>query len=257
MTYAADAFRGRVVLVTGGAQGIGLAIAAAFARLGAAVVIADRQEQKSRDSAARLRGEGLRVDAVACDLAEPESAAALVDTTTQLHGRLDVLVHNAAYFPLTPFSEIDAPLLQRTLGVNLMAPFFLARAARPWMRGGGRILVTSSVTGPRVAYPGLAHYAASKAGVNGFIRAAALELAADGITVNGVEPGMIRTPAMDNLGDKEVSQAIAAAVPLGRLGEPEEIAGAMLFLASPAAAYITGQTLVVDGGALLPEATLR
>ncbi|MGK8931895.1 SDR family oxidoreductase [Pluralibacter gergoviae] len=257
MTYAADAFRGRVVLVTGGAQGIGLAIATAFARLGAAVVIADRQEQKSQDSAARLRGEGLRVDAVACDLAEPESAAALVDTTTQLHGRLDVLVHNAAYFPLTPFSEIDAPLLQRTLGVNLMAPFFLARAARPWMRGGGRILVTSSVTGPRVAYPGLGHYAASKAGVNGFIRAAALELAADGITVNGVEPGMIRTPAMDNLGDKEVSQAIAAAVPLGRLGEPEEIAGAMLFLASPAAAYITGQTLVVDGGALLPEATLR
>ncbi|RTF61480.1 SDR family oxidoreductase, partial [Serratia marcescens] len=108
-------------------------------------------------------------------------------------------------------------------------------------------------TGPRVAYPGLAHYAASKAGVNGFIRAAALELAAENIRVNGVEPGMIRTPAMANLGDAQVNQAIAAAVPLGRLGEPEDIAAAMVFLASPAAAYITGQTLVVDGGALLPE----
>lgn len=120
--------------------------------------------------------------------------------------------------------------------------------------GGGRILVTSSVTGPRVAYPGLAHYAASKAGVNGFIRAAALELACEGITVNGVEPGMIRTPAMANLGGEALNQAIAAAVPLGRLGEPEDIAAAMVFLASPAAGYITGQTLVVDGGALLPEA---
>ncbi|HHR1356181.1 TPA: SDR family oxidoreductase, partial [Serratia marcescens] len=125
----------------------------------------------------------------------------------------------------------------------------------PWMRhrGGGCLLVTSSVTGPRVAYPGLAHYAASKAGVNGFIRAAALELAAEKIRVNGVEPGMIRTPAMANLGDAQVNQAIAASVPLGRLGEPEDIAAAMVFLASPAAAYITGQTLVVDGGALLPE----
>ncbi|WP_440511844.1 SDR family oxidoreductase, partial [Serratia sarumanii] len=156
---------------------------------------------------------------------------------------------------LTPFAAIDAALLQRTLSVNLMAPFFLAQAALPWMRrrGGGCLLVTSSVTGPRVAYPGLAHYAASKAGVNGFIRAAALELAAEKIRVNGVEPGMIRTPAMANLGDAQVNQAIAASVPLGRLGEPEDIAAAMVFLASPAAAYITGQTLVVDGGALLPE----
>ncbi len=113
-------------------------------------------------------------------------------------------------------------------------------------------LIVAKVT-RRDKATGLAHYAASKAGVNGFIRAAALELAAENIRVNGVEPGMIRTPAMANLGDAQVNQAIAASVPLGRLGEPEDIAAAMVFLASPAAAYITGQTLVVDGGALLPE----
>jgi 3-oxoacyl-[acyl-carrier protein] reductase len=255
-TYAADAFSGQVVLVTGGAQGIGLAIVSAFARLGATVVMADLQLQKAQDAAGTLQQQGWRVQAMACDLADPGQIAELVAAVGQQHQRLDVVVHNAAYFPLTPFAEIDAVLLQRTLSVNLMAPFFLAQAAQAWMQhqGGGCILVTSSVTGPRVAYPGLAHYAASKAGVNGFIRAAALELAAMGIRVNGVEPGMIRTPAMANLGGAEVNQAIAAAVPLGRLGEPEDIAAAMVFLASPAAAYITGQTLVVDGGALLPEA---
>jgi 3-oxoacyl-[acyl-carrier protein] reductase len=253
-TYAADAFAGQVVLVTGGAQGIGLAIVSAFARLGAEVTIADVQLPQAQAAAQTLRDEGVSVQALACDLAEPGQIAELVAAVGERHQRLDVVIHNAAYFPLTPFAAIDAALLQRTLSVNLMAPFFLAQAALPWMRrAGGSLLVTSSVTGPRVAYPGLAHYAASKAGVNGFIRAAALELAAENIRVNGVEPGMIRTPAMANLGDAQVNQAIAAAVPLGRLGEPEDIAAAMVFLASPAAAYITGQTLVVDGGALLPE----
>ncbi|CAI1689831.1 Diacetyl reductase [(S)-acetoin forming] [Serratia proteamaculans] len=254
--YAADAFSGQVVLVTGGAQGIGLAIVSAFARLGATVVLADLQLQKAQDEAEILQQQGWRVQAMVCDLADPGQIAERVAEVGQRYQRLDVVVHNAAYFPLTPFAEIDVVLLQRTLSVNLMAPFFLAQAALPWMQrqGGGSILVTSSVTGPRVAYPGLAHYAASKAGVNGFIRAAALELAGAGIRVNGVEPGMIRTPAMANLGGAAVNQAIAAAVPLGRLGEPEDIAAAMVFLASPAAAYITGQTLVVDGGALLPEA---
>lgn len=119
--------------------------------------------------------------------------------------------------------------------------------------GAGRLLVTSSVTGPRVVYPGLAHYAASKAGVNGFIRAAALELARSNVTVNGVEPGMIRTPAADNLGGASVAAQIARDIPLARMGEPEDVANAMLFLASADASYVTGQTIVVDGGATLPE----
>jgi len=120
-------------------------------------------------------------------------------------------------------------------------------------QGHGCVLVTSSVTGPRVAYPGRSHYAASKAGVNGFIRNAALELVGVNVRVNGVEPGMIATPAMGNLGDDQLNENIASRGPLDRLVKPADIAGAMLFLASDLATYIIGQTLVVDGGSTLPE----
>lgn len=245
-------FHRRQVLVTGGAQGIGRGLVEGFARAGARVRIADLQAQAAAMLAVELTTEGLAVEAAgATDLAVPESATVLLAGLD----RLDVVVHNAAYFPLTDFAAITPILLERTLAVNLAACFWLAQAAAPLMRrqGGGSLLITSSVTGPRFAYPGLAHYAASKAGVNGFIRAAALELAADNIRVNGVEPGMIRTPAMDNLGDGTNAAHIANGVPLGRLGEPQDIAAAMLFLASDAARYITGQTLVVDGGAGLAE----
>ncbi|MDH0337020.1 SDR family oxidoreductase [Metapseudomonas otitidis] len=246
------AFSGKTVLVTGGAQGIGLAIVEAFSAAGAEVLIVDLQAAPAEAVAARLRYQGRAARAYAVDLAERRAIEALMAGLE----RLDVVVHNAAYFPLTPLEQLDEARLARTLAVNLGALFWLAQGALPLLRraGGGSLLVTSSVTGPRVAYPGLTHYAASKAGVNGFIRNAALELAGDRVRVNGVEPGMIRTPAMANLGDAGHAAAIARSVPLGRLGEPADIAGAMLFLASEQAAYITGQTLVVDGGATLPEA---
>jgi 3-oxoacyl-[acyl-carrier protein] reductase len=244
-------FHGRVVLVTGGAQGIGQGIASRFAAHGATVAIADLNLARAQDTAQDLAN----THAYQVDLAEKEQIDALLTQVLVQHGRLDVLVHNAGYFPLTPFEQITSEILQRTLAVNLAAAFWLTQAATPALRQQrrGRVLITSSVTGPRVAYPGLAHYAASKAGVNGFIRAAALELAGSGITVNGVEPGMIRTPAMDNLGDATLNAAIERCIPVGRLGEPDDIAAAMLFLASDAAGYITGQTLVVDGGSTLPE----
>ncbi|AOJ06967.1 SDR family oxidoreductase [Burkholderia mayonis] len=253
-------FRGRTVLVTGGAQGIGAAIADAFAAAGATVAIADLQGDAAAALAARLAARGLddgqTVRAYRVDAARRDELFGLVAQFEADTGRLDVVVHNAAYFPLTPFDAIAPDVLERTLAVNLSALFWLTQAALPAFEraGQGRVLATSSVTGPRVAYPGLAHYAASKAGVNGFIRAAALELARRNVTVNGVEPGMIRTPAAGNLGDAAHSERIARGVPLGRLGEPEDIAAAMLFLASDAAGYVTGQTIVVDGGATLPEA---
>lgn len=248
-------FSGRRVLVTGAAQGIGRRIAEGFATAGASLLLLDRQEQAVEALASELRNQGreARALALALDLADPPAIATAL---AGLDG-LDVLVHNAAYFPLTDFAAITPQLLQRTLAVNLGALFWLTQAALPLFaaRGGGCVLATSSVTGNRVAYPGLSHYAASKAGVNGFIRNAALELAPRNIRVNGVEPGMIHTPAMANLGDAALEARIAAGIPLGRLGQPADIANAMLFLASDAAAYITGQTLVVDGGATLPESS--
>ena len=248
-------FNGKTVLVTGGAQGIGRAIVEAFAVRGARVMIADLRLAQARALAEDLTARACQVEAVDIDLAAATAVFELVQQLERDWGRLDILVHNAGYFPLTPFAEITPSILDRTLAVNLSALFWLTQAALPMFQrqGHGCVLVTSSVTGPRVAYPGLSHYAASKAGVNGFIRNAALELAGDRVRVNGVEPGMIATPAMDNLGDGQLNGDIASRVPLGRLGTAEDIAGAMLFLASDLAAYITGQTIVVDGGSTLPE----
>ncbi len=248
-------FSSRRCVVTGGARGIGRAVALTFAAHGASVVIADRSVAENEATCGDIVGSGGRAHSITADLADRDEIGRMMSEAGRRLGGLDILVHNAAHYPLRHFAEIDPALLARTLAVNLEAAFWLTQAALPMLRlsGHGRILITSSVTGPRVAYPGLAHYAASKAGLNGFIRSAALELAGDAITVNGVEPGMIATPAAANLGGEDHQQWLARRVPLGRLGRPEDIAYAMLFLASDGAAYITGQTLVVDGGALLPE----
>lgn len=249
-------FSGRTVIVTGGASGIGRMIALTFAGHGANIVIADINAEAAQGVAGEVNSVGGKATTVCCDLCDPAAPGEIIQTALAAHASVDVVVHNAAFFPLTPFSAITPALLTKTFAINVGAAFGLLQAALPHFKakGTGRMLVTSSVTGPRVAYPGLAHYAASKSGVNGFIRAAALEVAADGITVNGVEPGMIRTPAQDNLGGGDVSAALCKGIPMGRLGEPADIAAAMLFLASPGASYITGQTIIVDGGALLPEA---
>lgn len=251
-------FVGRTCIVTGAGQGIGRAIALSFAAHGAAVVVVDLRHERADEVSREIAAGGGRAMPAAVDVASRESIADLVNLAKEQFGSVDVVVHNAAHFPLHPFAEIDAEVLERTLAVNLKAAFWLTQAALPHLRSSpaGRVLVTSSVTGPRVAYPGLAHYAASKSGLNGFVRAAALELAGDGITVNGIEPGMIGTAATANLGSDAHAAELAKGIPLGRLGYPQEIAYAMLFLASEAAAYITGQTLIVDGGALLPECRL-
>ncbi|MCS9103271.1 SDR family oxidoreductase [Pseudomonas aeruginosa] len=238
----------RVALVTGAGQGIGRAIAECFAAEGARVLLATRTASRGQAVLEAIRLGG----GTAEDLSEHDAARRAVSATLERFGQLDILLHNAAAFPQCALAELDEGTLERTLAVNLKSCLRLTQAALPALRRSvaGRVLVTSSVTGPRTAIPGLSHYAASKAGVNGFIRAAALELAGDGITVNGVEPGLVATPALGSLGD---AAALAAHIPLGRVGQPLDIAQAMLFLASDEASYITGQTLVVDGGALLPE----
>ena len=153
---------------------------------------------------------------------------------------------------------MDEATLERTLSVNLKACFWLLQAGASHLQrsGRGRMLVTSSVTGPRVAMPGSSHYAASKAGVNGFIRSAALEYARRGITVNGVEPGYIAKDSGSLLSNPDKAARIARHIPMGKLGCAEDIAYAFCYLASDAAQYMTGQTLVVDGGSTLPESPL-
>jgi 3-oxoacyl-[acyl-carrier protein] reductase len=171
------------------------------------------------------------------------------------HGKLDILVQNAGIYPWTLIEDTEPEEWDRVMAVNLRGTFLAARAALPPMkqRKYGRMVFTSSITGPRVTSPGHGHYSASKAGINGFIKSAALEFSNYGITVNGVEPGNILTEGMKMHRSLGFIQSMEDAVPLGRLGTPRDIANAVLFLASDEASYITGTTIVVDGGQTLPE----
>jgi 3-oxoacyl-[acyl-carrier protein] reductase len=255
MTLAVFGLAERAALVTGGGRGIGAAIARVFAQAGAQVLIANRTAAVGEAVAAALRAEGHAAESIGCDIGRRAEAERAVAEAVHRFGRLDIVVHNAAINPWASLGAIEDEALDDTLAVNLKACFWLTQAALPHWRAqhGGRMLVTSSVTGPRVAMPGSSAYAASKAGVNGFIRSAALELAHEGITVNGVEPGYIAKQGGSLLSDPERAARIARHIPAGELGRPEDIAHAMCFLASDAARYITGQTIVVDGGSTLPE----
>jgi 3-oxoacyl-[acyl-carrier protein] reductase len=178
-----------------------------------------------------------------------------VATAVAAHGGLDILVQNAGIYPWTLIEKIEPEEWDRVLAVNLKGTFLAAQAALGPMKAqrSGRMIFTSSITGPKVSSPGHGHYSASKAGINGFIKAAAIEFAGYNITVNGVEPGNILTEGMKAHRSAAFIKSMEDAVPLGRLGTPRDVANAFLFLASDEAAYITGVTIVVDGGQILPE----
>jgi 3-oxoacyl-[acyl-carrier protein] reductase len=246
---------GRVALVTGGGRSIGAATAKILAEAGARVLIANRTASAGQHVAAQIVRTGGIADAIECDVGTRAQVEQAVRFAVERFGALDIAVHNAGICPWARIADLDDDTLERTLAVNLKACFWLMQAAAPHLQrsGRGRMLVTSSVTGPRVAMPGSAHYGASKAAVNGFIRSAALEYAAGGITVNGVEPGYIAKEGGSLLSDPERAARLARFIPAGSLGAPQDIAYAFCFLASDAARYITGQTIVVDGGSTLPE----
>lgn len=246
---------GKIAIVTGAGQGIGRAIAEVFAAAGAKVMVATRTESHGAATVRRIEEKGGTARLCTADIGTEDNVRRVVDETLGAWGGIDILVHNAASFlgaPVEAYSEAD---LDTVLAVNLKACFRFSAACIPELRkrGGGRLLFTSSVTGPRVAMPGTGYYASTKSAINGFIRTAALELARDKITVNGVEPGFIHTAAMELLADEEGMRQMARYIPAGAMGAPEDIAYAMLYLASDEARYVTGQTICVDGGSTLPE----
>lgn len=245
----------KVAVVTGSGQGIGESIAKVFAQAGATVVVATRTARNGQETVDDIVSAGGRASLHQIDVGTSAACAALVEETINRYDRLDIMVHNAAVFGRHKIEEMPDEALTKSLDVNLKACFWLTKFAVPHIRkqGGGRILITSSVTGPRVAMAGNSHYGAGKAGVNGFIRGAALEYAQENITVNGVEPGLIFTSTMDPDADGHGIEAVEAYIPMRKMGEPDDVAYAMLYLASDQAKYVTGQTIIVDGGGLLPE----
>jgi 3-oxoacyl-[acyl-carrier protein] reductase len=247
--------QGKVAVVTGSGQGIGEAIAQLFASEGAQVIVNARTESSVARVVDSIVQEGGVAHGVTADVGSPQGVDALIDSAVKQFEHIDILVHNAGIFPFSLLEDLEDDAWNEVISVNLTSAYRLTHACIPHMkeRGDGRILFTSSVQGNRVAVPGCAHYAASKAGINGFIRAAALELSQYRITVNGIEPGLVLTPGTEKVISEEKQRQWAKFVPLKRWGEPYEIAHAMLYLASAEAGYVTGQTLIIDGGALLPE----
>jgi 3-oxoacyl-[acyl-carrier protein] reductase len=241
---------GKVAIVVGAAGGIGTGIAELFIQEGASVVIGDADAKSGEETAERLSA-----DFVEIDIAKADDAERIVAETLSRYDRVDIAIQNAGIYPWTLIENTSPKEWDRVAAVNLRGTFLLARAALAPMkaRKTGRMIFTSSITGPRVSSPGHGHYSATKAGINGFIRAAALEFAGYGITVNGVEPGNILTDGMKAHRSPAFIQSMEDAIPLGRLGTPRDVANAFLFLASDDAAYITGTTIVVDGGQILPE----
>jgi 3-oxoacyl-[acyl-carrier protein] reductase len=249
------ALENKVALITGGGQGIGRGLCAAFVAEGADVLVATRSRANGEETLGDIGAGPGRAALHVVDISVETACREAVDAAVTTFGRLDILVHNAGVYPAAPIADLTAAELDFVLATNLKAAFWLTQAALPHVlkSGAGRLLFTSSVTGPRVAMPGYAAYAASKSGLNGFIRTAALEYAKRNITVNGVEPGYISTPALEAVASEADLQDMSRMIPMGRFGTIMEVANVMVFLASEAASYITGQTIVIDGGSTLPE----
>jgi 3-oxoacyl-[acyl-carrier protein] reductase len=245
---------GRSVIVTGGSRGIGRGIARVFASRGARVMVAARGGAEAAKVAAEIRAAGGVAESVACDVSDWAQAQAMVAATVAAFGGVDVLCANAGIFPQVKLVDMTPEDWDHVMGTNLRSAFLCVKACIPAFEtaGKGRVVLTSSITGPITGFPGWAHYGASKAGQLGFLRTASMELARYGVTINAVMPGNIVTEGLEGLGEDYLA-TMAASIPLKRLGRVEDIAHAALFFASDEAAYVTGQTLVVDGGQTIPE----
>lgn len=242
---------GRSVVVTGGSKGIGKGIARCFARAGAKVLIVARHLDQA-EAAAKEIGKG--ASACAGDVTRLADMEAMAKTAVERHGGLDVLCANAGVFPQARIEDMTPEEWDEVLDCNLKGSFLSVKACVPHLKKSDqpRIVLTSSITGPVTGFPGWTHYGASKSGQLGFMRTACIELARYGITVNAVMPGNIVTEGLEGLG-AEYLETMAASIPLKRLGSVDDIGNAAVYFASREAGYVTGQTIIVDGGQILPE----
>jgi 3-oxoacyl-[acyl-carrier protein] reductase len=246
----------QVAVITGGARGIGLGIATVLADAGAHVVLADLDGAAADAAAAELRDGGRSAEGLQTDVTDRASVDALAAHVVAAHGRIDILAANAGVYPSTDFASIDDAIWDHVMDINVKGALHAAQACLPTMltRGYGRIVFSSSITGPITGQAGFAHYGASKAAMLGLMRSIAVEVAAGGVTVNAVMPGNVETPGLADTSEEHRARMLSA-IPMGRFGTPEDVGVAVRFLASPEAGYITGQTLITDGGQVLPEGT--
>jgi 3-oxoacyl-[acyl-carrier protein] reductase len=246
-----QSLQGRSVTVTGGSKGIGKGIARVFAHAGAKVAIIARDAEAANHAALEI---GHGAFGVSGDVTSKESIEAALSHIAKQNGGLDVFCANAGIFPPARLEEMTEAQWDEVQNTNLKGTFLSVQAALPFLKKSdqGRIVLTSSITGPITGFPGWTHYGATKAGQLGFMRTACIELAKYGITVNAVMPGNILTEGLIGMGEA-YQQSMAASVPLKKLGTVEDIGHAALYFASKEASYVTGQTIVVDGGQTLPE----
>jgi gluconate 5-dehydrogenase len=241
---------GRCALVTGSSAGLGLAIARGFARAGARVVVNGRDRARLDAAAAGLRDEGFAVEASVFDVADPTATQTAIGGMLAAHGALDIVVNNAAVVRRQPLDAFSDDEWRALFAVNVDGPFHVARAVLPAMkaRGRGKLINICSLAS-EIGRPNIVPYAATKGALQMFTRALAVELAPFGIQVNGIAPGFFATAMNAALtADPEIDAWVRRRTPAGRWGDPEEVAGAAVFLASDAASYVTGHVLFVDGG---------
>ena len=239
---------GKVAIVTGGSRGMGRAIAAALAREGAAVVVCSRNLEANRETAEQIKSEGGSAHPFQVDVTDPDSVSALVKSVVEKFGRVDILVNNAGVTADNLLLRLKEADWDRVIDTNLKGTFNCIKAVARTMikQRGGKIINMASVVG-MVGNAGQANYCASKAGIIGLTKSVARELASRAINVNCVAPGLIKTAMTDALTDK-AKEDVTKLIPLGRMGEPEDVAEVVKFLASPAADYITGEVIRADGG---------
>ncbi|MDP1884614.1 MAG: SDR family NAD(P)-dependent oxidoreductase [Candidatus Moranbacteria bacterium] len=237
----------KTAIVTGARRGIGKGIALALAKEGCNVVVSDIDEKDCEAVAEEARKLGPKALAVRCDVSKKEDVEKLFAKAVEEFGQLDILVNNAGIFPFVPFAEMKEEDWDKVMDVNLKSIFLCSKEAAKILPEGGRIVNISSIAA-FVGFEGLVHYCATKGAINSMIRALALELAPKKITVNAVAPGAIDTPGAGETSTEESKKQTIAMIPLSRMGQPEDIANAVVFLASGKAGYITGQTIIVDGG---------